>query len=248
MYNSPLEQFQLVKLLNIKVIGFDLSITNGTLALMLGMLIPMILMTWALERRLLVPNNWQLLFENLLNELYKMVKETLGTKGTKYYIFILTLFVYILVLNMFGIIPYSYSITAQVIMTLYISISIWLGVTILGILKFGFDYFSMFMPPGSPLILAPLLVMIEILSYFARGISLGVRLAANITSGHILLGIISGFGWNMLSSGTIWSIVAIFPIVLLYLLGLLELGVGVVQAYVFSLLATIYLNDTLELH
>jgi F-type H+-transporting ATPase subunit a len=145
-------------------------------------------------------------------------------------------------------IPYVFSVTAHVIITFSFSLAIWIAVTLLGLSNFKINFLSMFMPPGSPLILAPLLVFIELLSYTARAISLGVRLAANITSGHILLAIISGFAWKMFTLGGFLTIMSIFPVLILFFLSVLELAVAFIQAYVFTLLACIYLNDGLHLH
>jgi ATP synthase subunit 6 len=122
-----------------------------------------------------------------------MVQDNIGKKGAKYFPFIFTLFLFILILNLFGVVPYTFSVTAHVAVTFGLSLSIFLGVTLLGIVNHKSNYFSMFMPAGSPLALAPFLIIIELVSHTAKAISLGVRLAANITAGHILFSIFSGF-------------------------------------------------------
>ena len=149
---------------------------------------------------------------------------------------------------MVGIVPYTFSPTAHLVITFSLSLSIWLGCTILGLKNYRSDFFSMFMPAGSPLALAPFLVLIELVSYVAKAITLGVRLAANITAGHLLFAILAGFTWKLFIAAGFIKLISIFPMLIVIFITILEAAVAIIQAYVFSLLTTSYLNDTVHLH
>lgn len=151
-------------------------------------------------------------------------------------------------MNMIGIVPYTFTPTAHIIVGFGMSLSILISVILLGIDNFGSNYLAMMMPNGSPLMLAPFLVVIELISQLAKGVSLGVRLAANITAGHLLFAILSGFAFTMLTAGGIISVLSIFPIMIVVFITMLEMGVALIQAYVFSILTAIYINDSVHLH
>jgi F-type H+-transporting ATPase subunit a len=145
-------------------------------------------------------------------------------------------------------VPYSFASTSHFILTFSLSFTIVLGATILGFQKHGLEFFSLLVPAGCPLPLLPLLVLIEFISYLARNISLGLRLAANITSGHMLLNILSGFTYNIMSSGFIFAIIGIIPLVGIVAFSGLELGIALIQAQVFVVLTSSYIKDGLDLH
>lgn len=151
-------------------------------------------------------------------------------------------------MNMVGLVPYTFTPTAHIVIGMGLSVSILIGVTLLGIENYGINYLAMMMPGGSPIALAPLLVMIELVSQLAKGVSLGVRLAANIMAGHLLFAILAGFAFNMLVAGGIVTVVSIFPILLVVFITVLECAVALIQAYVFSILTTIYINDAVHIH
>lgn len=151
-------------------------------------------------------------------------------------------------MNMVGLVPYTFTPTAHIVIGMGLSVSILIGVTLLGIENYGINYLAMMMPGGSPIALAPLLVMIELVSQLAKGVSLGVRLAANIMAGHLLFAILAGFAFNMLIAGGIVTVVSIFPILLVVFITVLECAVALIQAYVFSILTTIYINDAVHIH
>lgn len=246
---SPLEQFQIQSIIPLTgPFQLDFSITNSALITFLAIIIFIAFTQLSLHHQTLVPNNTQSILEILYEQTSTMVLENMGTSGRKFFPLAFTTFTLILLLNLFGLIPYVFSVTAHIIITFGFSLAIWIAVTLLGLSNFKLQFLSMFMPPGSPIILAPLLVFIELLSYTARAISLGVRLAANITSGHILLAIISGFAWKMFTFGGILTLMSFFPVLILLFLSALELAVAFIQAYVFTLLTCIYLNDGLHLH
>lgn len=175
-----------------------------------------------------------------------VVQDNLGKKGQKYFPFIFCLFLFIATLNVLGLFPYVFTPTAHLAMTFGLSLSIIIAVTISGFISFKLNFLSILMPGGVPLVLAPVLVLIETMSYMIRAISLGVRLAANISAGHLLFAIISGFAFNMLVNGLV--VLSLFPILILIFITLLEMMVAIIQAYVFCLLTTIYLGDTMALH
>lgn len=175
-----------------------------------------------------------------------MVQDNLGKLGQKFFPFVLCLFIFIAMLNILGLFPYVFVPTAQIVITLGLSVSIIIAVTLKGLLTFKLNFFSILMPGGVPLVLAPFLVVIETVSYLIKAISLGVRLAANISAGHLLFAILSEFAFNMLSNGML--ILSLVPMFIMIFITLLEIMVAVIQAYVFSLLTTIYLGDSIALH
>jgi F-type H+-transporting ATPase subunit a len=175
-----------------------------------------------------------------------MVREQLGKEI--YLPFIYSLFFFILISNLIGNIPYSYTITTSVIITIGLSFTILTGVTILGLYIHRLHFFSYFVPSGTPLALVPLLVLIETVSYLARALSLGIRLFANLVAGHTLLKIISTFLYQMFNAGLIAAIITMIPFVIFLALCGLELAVSVIQAYVFVLLVISYIKDAIYLH
>ena len=239
---TPLEQFQ------VQPLAIPIPMTNGSLLMVIAIgLVTLLFYSVDIKRRL-VPTRWQWVLENYYQNVLNIVLENMGGSAQHYFPFLITLFTYILVLNLLGLIPYSYAVTAQIVITFGLSLSIWQGALYTGIGRYKADYAAMYMPNTAPVPLSPLLVVIELLSYVARAVSLGVRLAANITSGHILLAIIASFGWTMLLAGGLLAIAAVIPVGVLLFLMALEIAVGLVQAYVFTLLTAIYLNDGLHLH
>lgn len=244
MYAAYFDQFNVIKLITIQVFIGDWSVifTNSSMMMVLAVIISWLL----LEGNKLIPNRWQFLIEFIYINIYSVVQDNLGKEGQKFFPFVLCLFIFIALLNIFGLFPYVFVPTAQIVITLGISVSIIIAVTLLGVLKFKLNFFSILMPAGVPLVLAPFLVVIETASYLIKAISLGVRLAANISAGHLLFAILSGFAFNMLSSGMIVS--SLVPMLIMVFITLLEIMVAVIQAYVFCLLTTIYLGDTIALH
>jgi F-type H+-transporting ATPase subunit a len=177
-----------------------------------------------------------------------LVKEQVGKPGEIYFPVIFTVFTFIVTANLIGMIPYGFTTTSHVVITFALSVSVFIGVTIVGFQKHGIDFLSFLLPPGAPLALAPLLVVLELVSYCFRAISLGVRLFANMMAGHTLVTILAGFGWTMACSGGVLLVASIVPMLIVFALTGLELGVAVLQAYVFTILSCIYLNDAISLH
>nr|AAD02026.2 ATP synthase F0 subunit 6 [Tetilla sp. (in: sponges)] len=244
MFAAYFDQFNVVKLITMQVFVGDwlLIFTNSSMMMVIAVII-----SWLLsEGKRLIPNRWQFLIESAYINIHSVVQENLGKAGQKFFPFVLCLFIFIAMLNVLGLFPYVFVPTAQIVITLGLSVSIIIAVTLLGVLTFKLKFFSILMPGGVPLVLAPFLVVIETASYLIKAISLGVRLAANISAGHLLFAILSGFAFNMLSSGMIIS--SLVPMLIMVFITLLEIMVAVIQAYVFCLLTTIYLGDTIALH
>jgi F-type H+-transporting ATPase subunit a len=178
-----------------------------------------------------------------------LLKEQVGEKGKPYLPIIFTIFIFILSLNLIGMIPFGFTVTSHFVVTFGLSVPVFIGVTIIGFQQHGIHFLSFLLPPGAPLMLAPLLVVLELVSYSFRAISLGVRLFANMMAGHTLVTIIAGFGWSMgCSESMALNIAASIPSLVIFALTILELGVAVLQAYVFTILSCIYLNDAIALH
>ncbi|MBZ6378473.1 F0F1 ATP synthase subunit A [Pacificimonas flava] len=244
---SPLEQFEIKPVYPIEVSGYDLSFTNAS-AFMIGALVLIwLFMFLGMRKAELVPGRWQSAVESIYDFVHGMVDQNIGPKGKKYVPFIFTLFMFILVANVAGLLPYSFTVTSHLAVTFAFAALIFVMCIIIGIARHGIHWFSYFLPPGTPLWLVPLMIFIEIVSFLSRPITLSVRLFANMTAGHILLKVFAGFVISLGLAGGIWSVVAVLPLIMNVALYALELLVAVVQAYVFALLATIYLNDSINL-
>jgi len=246
---SPLEQFSIISLLPLHVGNFYFSFTNSSLFLFLSTGLFLLLFSLVtVQGGRLVPTYWQSFLEMVYEFVLNLVNEQLGAHGKKYFPFIFTLFVFLLCNNLIGMIPYSFTTTSHLVITFSLSISIFLAVTIIGFQIHGIHFFSFLLPPGAPLALAPFLVVIELVSYCFRGISLGVRLFANMMAGHTLVKILSGFSWTMMAAGGLLSVASVIPFGVVFALVFLEVGVACLQAYVFTILTCIYLNDAINLH
>ena len=247
--NSPLEQFEVTSLLglNAPIFGYlNITLTNlGFYSLFVLFLIIGIHYMGNNETKLL-PNKWSIGLESIFASVNAMVREQLGKEI--YLPFIYSLFFFILIANLTGNVPYSYTVTTSVIVTIGLSFTILTGVTILGLSIHKLHFFSFFVPSGTPLALVPLLVLIETVSYLARAFSLGIRLFANMVAGHTLLKILSTFSYQMFSSSIIIAVLTLIPFsIFLALIGL-ELAVSLIQSYVFTLLVCSYIKDAIELH
>lgn len=246
---SPLEQFRVISLVPAQLGALDLSLTNSAIYCILTY--GCIRLLWSivlLDGGLLIPSRYQTAAEMLYEFVNSLVQEQLGTAAKKYVSIVLTTWLYILTANLLGLIPFSFATTSQLIVAFGLSFSLFIGVTLIGIIKHKLHFLSFFLPSGAPIALAPLLVVIELISYVFRPISLGVRLFANITAGHSLLAIIAGFAWSIGSAGNLFAIVSIIPVVVIIAIYGLELAVAFLQAYVFGVLLCIYLKDAIELH
>ena len=249
---SPLDQFEIRNLLSLDapILGnLSLSLTNIGLYLTIAGFIIAMLNLLATNNNRIVSNAWSVGQETVYATVHGIVVGQINAKsGQAYFPLMYTLFVFILINNLIGLVPYSFASTSHFILAFSLSFTVVLGATILGFSKHGLEFFSLFVPAGCPLALLPLLVLIEFISYLARNVSLGLRLAANILSGHMLLNILSGFTYNIMTSGFIFFFLGLFPLGFIVAFSGLELGIAFIQAQVFVVLSCSYIKDTLELH
>lgn len=249
MITSPLEQFSIYTIIPINIGHFFFSFTNSTFYIIGSTgIICFLFYLVTLNGGFLVPTRWQSIVEMIYEFIVTLVREQIGKKGKNYFPLIFTLFVFLLFTNLIGMIPYSFTATSHLVVTFGLSLSLFIGITIVGFQIHKLHFFSFLLPKGAPLILAPLLVVLELISYSFRAVSLGVRLFANMMAGHTLVHILSGFSWSMLSVGGILTIASIIPFGIVFALTGLEIGVACLQAYVFTILTCIYLNDAINLH
>ncbi len=249
MIFTPLEQFSIISLIPFHFGNIYLSFTNSSLYVMLTTGLVFILFFLVTKNGgYLVPSRWQSVIEMIYEFVVSLVSEQIGKKGEKYFPLIFTTFVFLLFTNLIGMIPYSFTATSHFLVTFGLSLSIFIGITIVGFQTHGLHFFSFLLPKGAPLALAPLLVVLELVSYCFRAISLGVRLFANMMAGHTLVKILSGFAWTMLSVGGLLGLASVLPFTVVFALTGLEIGVACLQAYVFTILTCIYLNDAINLH
>jgi F-type H+-transporting ATPase subunit a len=249
--NSPLEQFEVTSLLslNAPILGYlHISLTNLALYTLLAVTIITLFHVLANNQTKLIPSRWSIALESSFASMNTIVREQIGSYNEVYLPFIYSLFFFILISNLIGNVPYSFALTSSIIVTIGLSFTIFIAVTLLALSIHKVKFFSFFIPSGTPLGLVPLLCLIEIVSYLARALSLGIRLAANICAGHALLKILSTFLFQMFSSGIILAIVTLIPFSLFLAIIGLELAVSVIQAYVFTLLTCSYIKDAIELH
>lgn len=238
---SPIEQFEIKPIVPIHVGGVDISFTNSALYMVIAVVVATVFLTGAMSKRALIPGRLQSVVEMIFEFVANMLRTNAGSGSQKYFPFIFTLFMFVLVGNLLGLTPYSFTYTSHIIVTAGLAILVFVGVTIIGFAKHGAGYLRMFFPHGAPLILAPILVPIELVSYLSRPFSLSVRLAANMTVGHIMLKVIATF---VISLG----VLGILPFAGIMGVTILELGIACLQAYIFTVLSCIYLHDALHLH
>ena len=248
---SPLEQFQILPLIPIRFGDLDISFSNGNLVTLTLIFILTFFIHLLLSSRAsfyIVPSRWQVMIEITYETIENMLYDNLGDHGKQFFPFIFVLFTFVLFSNIAGLIPYSFTNTSHLIVTFTLAFAIFIGINIICVKTHGIHMISLFLPSGTSLGLALLLVPLELISYMFKPISLGVRLFANMMAGHTLLKVIAGFAYSMLMSGSLLVVAHVIPIFILILLVGLELGVAVIQAYVFTILTCIYLNDAINLH
>jgi ATP synthase subunit 6 len=249
---DPLEQFEILSLIPLRFANYDFSFNNSAFILLIAFLGFSIIISSLRSTDtnfFIVPNRWQIIIEILYLAISNMLKDNLGyLKGSNYLPFIFTLFIYVLASNLIGLVPYSFTPTSHLIVTFSLALIVFIAVNRIGILTHGFGYFAIFYPPKTALILGLLLVPIEFVSHLFKPISLGVRLFANLMAGHTLLKVIGGFSWTMVNSDGFLLYLHIIPLIILTLLVGLELGVALIQSYVFTILSCIYLTDSINLH
>jgi F-type H+-transporting ATPase subunit a len=241
--HSPLAQFEIHKLVEISPIaGIDPSITNSGVFMMIVAMLVTGFLAVGMRHHAMVPGRWQSLAELSYEFIANMIRDNVGPEGRKYFPFMFTLFMFILFANMVGMVPYTFTVTSHIIVTFALAVVVFVGVTAIGFARHGIGFVKFFVPAGVPMFLLPLLVVIEVLSYLTRPISLSVRLFANMMAGHTMLKVFASF---VISLGVLggWA-----PLVFIIALTGLEVGIAFLQAYVFTILSCIYLNDAVHMH
>ena len=242
MLASPLEQFVIKPIIPLHIGGVDVSFSQSALWMGIAVVLTTLLMTVSMRGKALVPGRWQNVSEMLYEFIFGMVNDNLGPEGRKYFPFVFSVFMIVLMGNLLGMVPYSFTFTSHIIVTGALALTVFTLATGVGIVRHGLHFFSLFLPKGLPWFLAPMIVMIEVISYLSRPISLSVRLFANMVAGHTMLKVFAGFSVMM---GIVLGIVPMVVNVALY--GL-EILIAFIQAYVFAILTCVYLKDAIELH
>ena len=240
---NPMHQFEVYRIgPEINIGGVDLSFTNASLFMTLSTAFIIIILIISTKKKLLVPSKLQYISELSYTFIAKMINDTAGSNAKPFFPFIFSLFMFVLFCNMLGMLPYSFTVTSHIIVTFALAATVFIGVTIIGFLKHGIKYLKIFVPSGVTIVLLPLIVVIEIISYLSRPISLSVRLFANMLAGHTMLKVFGGF---VISLGLLggW-----LPLSFSVALTGLEILIAFLQAYVFAILTCIYLNDALNLN
>ncbi|MFN3624252.1 MAG: F0F1 ATP synthase subunit A [Hyphomicrobium sp.] len=237
-----MQQFEIKRLIPIELFGYDVSFTNSSLFMVIALAIIPLFYLIAMNRRALVPGRLQSTAELSYEFIANMVRDIVGEGGMKYFPWIFTIFMFILVLNLLGLVPYSFTVTSHIIVTFALAAMVWLIITGIGFMNHGIGFLKLFVPDGVPWWLLPIIVVIELISYLIRPISHSVRLFANMMAGHAMLKVFAGFviGLGLLGG---WA-----PLVFLVGFTGLELVVAFLQAFIFTVLTCIYLNDAVNMH
>lgn len=243
---DPMHQFEVHPIIELpSVAGIDTSFTNSSLWMVIAVGLIGSFMLAASSRSALVPGRLQLMGEMAYKFIADMIQENIGTEGMRYFPFIFSLFMFILFCNMLGMLPYSFTVTSHLIVTFALAATVFMLVTLVGFARHGIGFLKLFVPSGIPLVLMPLLVVIELISYLTRPVSLSVRLFGNMMAGHTMLKIFGGFVVGLSSAGL--APLAIAPFALMVAFTGLELLIAGLQAYVFTILTCIYLNEAIHM-
>ena len=240
--HGPMEQFDIIPLVPIHIGGYDISFTNSAMFMTFTVIASFLLFWGATRQRTIVPGRLQAGVELLYEFVADMVKSNAGKEGMAFFPFVLTLFLFILFGNVFGLLPYAFTFTSHIVVTGVMAGFVFISVTLIGLFKHGFHFFSLFIPPGAPLPVVIGLFPLEMFSYLIRPFSLSLRLFANMLAGHVLLKVLAGF---IISLGFLFGWL---PFAAVVAVTMLEILVALIQAYVFALLSCLYLNDALNLH
>jgi len=238
---NPLEQFEIKRLIRLHIGQVDISFTNSALFMIVAVLLATALLVIGTRRAQLVPGRLQSVAELSYEFIANMIEENVGTEGMRYFPFIFTLFMFVLFGNLIGMVPYTFTYTSHIIVTFALAAVIFIGVTMIGLTRHGFHFFTLFAPQGVPWPLLLLLVPIELISYFIRPFTLSIRLFANMLAGHAILAVFAGFVAAL-------GILGIAPLAMDVGFMLLEFLVAALQAYIFTILTCLYLNDAIHLH
>lgn len=238
---DPIHQFEIKELIPLELFEINISFTNSSLFMSLAIISIILLLLISIKNQSLIPSRLQSISEIFYEFIANMISDNIGEKGHKFFPLIFTLFAFILFGNLLGMLPYSFTFTSHIIVTFVLAMFIFLFITLIGIFMHGFKFFGLFVPKGVPMLMLPLMIPIEIISYLSRPISLSVRLFANMMAGHTMLKIFAGFVFSL-------GIFGIAPLIIDVALTALEVLIAILQAYVFTILTCIYLNESINLH
>ncbi len=242
---NPLQQFEIREIYPLHIAGYDLSITNQSLWMLLAVGFISLLFLMAARKPRLIPGRLQAFAEITMDFIQSMVKDTAGKEALSFMPLIFTVFLFVAALNVSGMIPFSFTSTSQILLTGFMAGLVFIMVVTVGFYKQGIHFFTLFYPKGTPLVMAPFIIVLEIISFLARPFTLSIRLAANMVAGHVLLKIFGSFCVMLVGY---FFLPALLPGVMLVLLSGLELFVALLQAYIFTILTVVYLNDSLHGH
>ncbi len=241
-HHSPMEQFEIQRIFPLEIGGYDVSFTNASFYMVLALVLISAFLIFAMRHRALIPGRIQSMAEIVYEYVAGIVRDNLGEDGMKYFPWVFSLFIFILVLNLIGMIPGNFTVTSHIIVTFALAAMVWLVATLIGFAKHGLGYLKLFVPEGVPLWLMPVIIPIELISYFIRPISHSVRLFANMMAGHTMLKVFAGFAVSL----PVWGKIA--PVGFMVAFTGLEFLVAFLQALIFTVLTCIYLNDAVNMH
>jgi F-type H+-transporting ATPase subunit a len=246
MANDPIHQFQIAKIIPIEIGGMDFSFTNSSLFMVATAVGAGAFLYLTTSSRSLVPARLQSISEMSYEFIANMLRDAAGSHGMKFFPMVFSLFMFVLVANLFGMFPYFFTVTSHIIVTFTLALLVIGTVIIYGFMKHGFGFLKLFVPHGIPGLLVPLVVLIEVISFLSRPISLSVRLFANMLAGHITLKVFAGFVTSLSAMGIVGVAGSVLPLAMTVALTALEFLVAFLQAYVFAVLTCMYLNDALH--
>lgn len=235
-------QFEIKRLVELELFGYDISFTNSSLFMVLALVLVSVFLITAMRARSLVPTRMQSVAESTYEFIAGLVRSIIGEEGMRYFPWIFTIFVFILALNMMGMVPGAFTVTSHIIVTFALAAMVWLTITTIGFARHGLGFFKLFVPHGVPMFLLPLIVVIELFSYIIRPVSLSVRLFANMMAGHTMLKVFAGFAVSLP------AFAKAAPVLFASAFTALEFLVAFLQAFIFTVLTCIYLNDAVNMH
>ena len=245
---NPLEQFTIKPIIPLHIADYDVSFTQSSAAMVAAVVLTIVLMTLSVRNKSLVPGRWQNIAEMIYETIFGLTDEYLHEEGRKFFPFVFTLFMVVLMGNLIGLVPYSFTYTSHIIVTAALAVAVFILATLVGLWKHKLHFFAFFLPPGLPILMRPMVVVIEIISYLSRPVSLSVRLCANMMMGHTMLKLIAAFCGSLIFLSVALKLVGLLPFVINVALMGLEVMIAFIQAYVFAILTCIYLRDAIELH
>jgi F-type H+-transporting ATPase subunit a len=249
-HESPLAQFTVKKLVDLHIGGLDVSFTNASLFMVIAVALITLFMVAAMRPKAIVPGRFQGAAEMFYEFVDNMLVENIGTEGRRYFPFVFSIFMFVFFCNLLGLLPVGlaeggFTVTSQIVVTFAMALVVFIVVTIIGFMRHGAHFLRMFVPSGVPWPILPILVPIEVMSYFIRPVTLSVRLFANMVAGHVMLALFGGF---VVGLSTFYILPAVFPFAAIIAVLALELLIAALQAYVFAMLTCIYLNDAVNMH